>query len=66
MWTVIYIAPNLPVADMLKELLESEGILVMQRTVGVPHMGASSSVELLVPESEAEEAHEILTNSFGL
>ncbi len=65
MWTVVYIAPNHPIADMLKELLEEEGILVMQRPIGAPHLGASGSVELLVPESEVEEAHEILSNSFG-
>jgi len=63
-WTVVYIAPNHPVADMIRELLEGEGILVMQRPMGVPHLGASASVEILVPESEAEEAHEIIADSF--
>jgi len=65
MWTVVYIAPNRPIADMLKELLESDGILVMLRPIGAPHMGASGSVEILVPESEVEEAHEIISSSFG-
>lgn len=65
MWTVVYIAPNRPIADMLKELLENDGILVMLKPIGAPHMGPSGSVEILVPESEVEEAHEIITSSFG-
>ena len=61
MWTVVYIAPNRPAAEQLKAILTNEGLLVMLRSVGVPHLGDSGSVEILVPESEAEEAHEILT-----
>lgn len=45
---------------MLKEMLEQEGFLVMLRSGGVPHLGPSGPYEVLVPESEAEEAHEIL------
>lgn len=65
MWTVVYIAPNKPTAEMIKELLENEGLLVNLRTLGVPHMGDSANVEVLVPESEAEEAHELIAGSFG-
>lgn len=65
MWTVVYIAPNRVVADMLKELMENEGLLVLLRPIGVPHMGASGSVELLVPDSEVEEAHTIISSSLG-
>ncbi len=65
MWTVVYIAPNRPIADMLKELLENAGILPMLRPMGVPHMGSSASVEVLVPESEVDEANEIIAASFG-
>lgn len=60
MWTVIYIARNRTEAEMLKGILNQEGILVMLRAVGVPHLGNSGSVEILVPSSEAEEANEIL------
>jgi len=59
-WTVVYIAPNRPTAEMLKEMLTKEGLLVMLRSVGVPHLGDSGAVEILVPKGEAEEAHEIL------
>lgn len=63
MWTVIYIAPNRIIAEQLKELLATEGILVNLRPMGIPHLGDSASVEILVLESEAEEASEILNNS---
>ena len=36
MWTVVYIAPNRVVADMLKDLLEQEGILTLLRPNGAP------------------------------
>lgn len=64
MWTVVYIAQNQVMADQYKSLLEMEGILVMLRSLGAPQMGASSPVEILVAESEAQEAAEILTSSF--
>lgn len=41
-------------------MLEGEGILVMLRPMGIPHLGDSASVEVLVPETEAEEARDIL------
>jgi len=66
MWTVVYIAPNRTTADTLKNYLMTEGLLVMLRSVGVPHLGDSGSVEILVPESEVEEAHEILANAIGI
>ncbi|NPV27568.1 MAG: glutamate decarboxylase [Firmicutes bacterium] len=65
MWTVVYIAPNRASAEMLKQVLTSEGLLVMLRPIGVPHLGDSAAVEVLVPESEAEEAHEILSTALG-
>lgn len=65
MWTVVYIAPNKVIAEQLKSLLENEGILVMLRSVSVPHLGDSGAVEVLVPETEAEEASLILTYSAG-
>ena len=66
MWTVVYIAPNGATAELIKNYLESEGILVMLRPIGPPHLGSSASVEVMVPELEAEEAHEILDNSHVL
>ena len=63
MWTVVYIAPNKTIAEMLKEVLTNEGVLVMLRPIGLPHMGETGSVEILVPESEVDEAMEILNST---
>ena len=63
MWTVVYIAPNRIIAEQIKGVLSAEGLLVNLRFSGIPHLGDSGSVEVLVPESEVEEAHEILSNT---
>lgn len=65
MWTVVYIAPNRITAENLKKILSQEGVLVQLRPVGVPHNGDSNSIEILVPEAEVEEAHEILAAALG-
>lgn len=65
MWAVVYVAPNEPVADMVREYLQKEGFLVMLRPVGIPHMGPSGSYEVMVPEGEVEEAQESLSGVFG-
>ncbi|MGI6225025.1 MAG: glutamate decarboxylase [Peptococcales bacterium] len=65
MWTVVYIAPNRIIAEQLKEVLVGEGLLVNLRSSGIPHLGDSGSVEILVPESEVEEAHEILSSAIA-
>lgn len=69
MWTVVYIAPNQPVAESLRDLLQDEGIMAILRPLGGsggPAKGGRGSVELLVPESEAEEATEVLNSAIGL
>ncbi len=60
MWTVVYISSNRVIAEQIKELLTAEGLLVMIRPLGIPHMGDSGTFEVLVPELEASEANEIL------
>ncbi len=65
MWTVIYIAPNKVIAEKYKKALADEGMLVQLRPIGSAHLGEHASVEILVPESEAEEAHEIITSLMG-
>lgn len=61
MWKVIYIAPNTQVAKRLKELLMAEGLLVMERPLS--SSSCNGPVELLVPKSEAAEAHELLNRA---
>lgn len=60
MWTVVYIAPNKREADRLKMLLATEGFLVKLRIIGLAQASDSCSVEILVPESEVDEAMEII------
>lgn len=62
MWTVVYISSNKIMAEQLKAVLTQEGLLVMLRPACIPHMGDSGPVEILVPESEAEEAQEIINS----
>ena len=60
MWTAIYIATNRAQAETLKNLLCNEGILANTRPAGVVSMLGDGMYEVLVLESEAAEAHEIL------
>lgn len=62
MWTVVYIAPSKSAAETLQKVLSSEGLLVQLRNIGLPQVGDSNAVEILVPESEVDEAMEILSN----
>ncbi|HWI55008.1 MAG TPA: glutamate decarboxylase [Desulfobacteria bacterium] len=62
MWTVVYIAPSKSAAETLQKVLSGEGLLVQLRNIGLPHVGDSSAVEILVPESEVDEAMEILSD----
>ena len=63
MWTVVYIARNRTVGQRVREALEREGLLVKLRPVR--DGSEDGAVELLVPEAEAEEAHELLTTALG-
>jgi hypothetical protein len=57
---VVYIAQNRIEAEMIKEILTAEGLLIMLRPAGIPQFGDGGAFEVLVPESEAESAQEIL------
>ena len=60
MWTVVYMAQSQEVVDALKGILEQEGLLVKVRPVNRSVDGEVSYFEVLVPESEVEEAHGII------
>jgi len=64
MWTVIHIAANRAQAEMLKSLLESEGLMSDIRPAGISVLG-DGLFEVMVIESEAEEAREILCETGG-
>ena len=51
--------PNRPIAEMLQGLLRDGGILTIASSHRYP-FGDSASIEILVPESEVEEANEII------
>jgi len=58
-WTVVYVAPTKSTAERLKNMLQKEGLLPMLRPVGLGEDGRCN-IEILVPESEAEEASQVL------
>jgi hypothetical protein len=60
MWTVVYIAPSKNEAERLQKLLTTEGLLVKLRAIGLPQANSVGSVEILVPESEVDEALEVI------
>ena len=60
MWTVIYIATNRTQAEKMKDLLCAEGILANTRAAGAANAMGDGAYEILVLESEANEAHEII------
>jgi hypothetical protein len=64
MWTVVYIAPTMRQAERIKAILTNEGFMVNLRTVELDENGRGS-VEVQVPEGEAEEANEVLTQHLG-
>lgn len=61
MWVVVYVAPNRKVALILKELLETEGILVKLKGLNVNN--EEQNVEVMVSDLEIEEANEVINNA---
>ncbi|MCX7843516.1 MAG: hypothetical protein N2489_10690 [Clostridia bacterium] len=60
MWTVVYMAQSKDIATKLQDLLTKEGILVKLRPVSKNHENNDNYFEVLVPESEVEEAHSVI------
>lgn len=60
MWTVIYIATNRIQAEKMKEILCTEGILANTRATGVASIHGDGAYEILVLESEANDANEVI------
>lgn len=56
MWTVIYIAPNLRLAEKICERLAAEGFLAKQRPTGA----VRPQYEILVPKTELADVRELL------
>ena len=60
MWTVVYIARTKDMADKLQKILEDDGMLVKVRPICKSTDGSDTSYEVLVPESEVEQAHGLI------
>lgn len=59
MWTVVYIAANRAQAEEIRDMLCKEGVLANTRPAGIAMLG-DGLYEVMVLESEADEAHAIL------
>lgn len=60
MWIVIYMAHNKKVADAIETLLNKENILFKIKPVYKNVTPEENCYEILVPQSEAREAHATL------
>lgn len=60
MWTVVYIAQNKEKAMLVEKLLRDSGLLVKIRGIGMKADEQYGCYEILLPESEVEEGHNIL------
>lgn len=61
MWTVVYMAQSKEIIQKLQELLEKEGLLVKIRPISKnAESDEDNYYEVLVPESEVEEAHTLI------
>lgn len=63
MWTVVYMAQSKEVVLKLQQVLEKEGLLVKIRPVSKNTENNDNYYEVLVPESEVEEAHSIIIDT---
>lgn len=63
MWMVAYMAQTKEQAEKIKELLEKADILVKIRSVNQSDSDKIGCFEIMVPESELEEAHGIIISN---
>ncbi len=63
MWTVVYMAQSKEIVTRLQLILEKEGLLVKVRPISKDPENDDSYYEVLVPESEVEEAHSIIIDT---
>ncbi len=63
MWTVVYMAQDKESVERLQQLLEEQNILVMVRPVNKEAQSDDCCYEVLVPESEVEQTHNIIIDA---
>lgn len=59
MWAAIYVAEGIELANEIERKLQHEGFLVKVKPIS-QNKGDDNTYEILVPEFEAEEAHQVL------
>ena len=69
-WTVVDVAPAMPLAEMVASILEEEGFVVAVRGAEMladvfSHLGSvtASTTYVLVPEKDAERASKLITET---
>ena len=63
MWTVVYIAKSIEIAQQIRTRLEQDGLIVKIRPMTKKTDNADTSCEVLVPESEVEQAHGLIIDA---
>ena len=60
MWMVVYVSQTKEQAEKIRDLLEQAGVLVKIRSVNQSDSEKFGCYEIMVPESELDEAHGII------
>lgn len=63
MWTVVYMAQSKEVAESVQHLLEKNDLIVKMRSIRGEDEGSSACCELLVPESEVQQALSLIIDA---
>lgn len=63
MWMVVYITLDSNDADKIEKLLENADIIVKKRTVNNSGNSEKQSYEILVTESDLQQAHNIIIDA---
>lgn len=62
MWMVVFVTQSAETAEKIKELIMAEGLLVKVRALNGSSEQKYGCYEILVTESELDEAHNIIIN----
>jgi hypothetical protein len=60
MWTVVYMAQSLEVAEKIQNELLKNGIMIKMNPININSENKNSCFELVVPTEQVEQAHSII------
>lgn len=63
MWTVVYMAQSKETAELAQQLLENNNLIVKMRSLNGGDDSSSDCCELLVPESEVQQALSLIIDA---